>query len=439
MGVPSETRHRRSPRIKEMRRVAIVGSGPSGFYVAKYLNKARPDVAVDIIDKFPTPFGLVRYGVAPDHPEVKKVSNDFSQVDAKFIGNVEIKNVKKDLDYDAVVLAVGASNERTLGIPGEDLEGVVSARKFVGWYNSEPYHAAPPLSDRAVVIGHGNVGLDCARVLLAPPDSLRHTDINRETLELKKPVTKVSVVGRRGATQAAFTIKELRELAALSDVSIRTEELGDTEASKEELQQMRALKRKRQLIDTFSTESSNCDLRFLLQPVSFEPDPLDSTKLGSVIFEKCRLDGEPFAQKAVGTGQFEEIRAGLALYAVGYLSNLPEPYSHLTKFDKHEAGFVEDNIYCAGWCKRGPSGIIGSNIADAKETVDSILRRLPPIGEGPQERRRGLSEDLLAQATTWADWEKLDSFEKELGRHDGAPRLKVQDPEEMMKIIRKNP
>lgn len=434
-------------------RFAIVGSGPSGFYVAKYLLKARSDCMIDMIERWPTPFGLVRFGVAPDHPDVKSVVDDFDDVikssagRLRFFGNV---HVGKDVAlarlkeaYDGVVLACGASGERKLGIPGEDLVGVSSARRFVGWYNSEPGQAEdPPLGDKCVVIGQGNVALDCARVLAAVPDTLAHTDISRHSLDklMEQPSERhISIIGRRGAAQAAFTIKELRELSAIASVVVDPHELmlGDTEASQVELKEMRAIARKFKLIQEMANTSPEAsprrvDLRFLLSPRAFEASEKDPMRLGRVVFERCRLEGAAHAQRAIGTGELVAIEASMALAAVGYTSQLPEPYHTLNTLP-NEKGFVEDNVFCVGWCKRGPSGIIGSNISDAKETVASLLARFSQSSSGSDNQDIATT---LPHATDWADWQALDQHERHEGAKIGASRLKIREPTDMLQIIR---
>lgn len=452
--------------------VAIVGSGPSGFYVAKYLLKSWPEARVDMIEQYPTPHGLVRYGVAPDHPEVKAVEKDFSKVASssnfRFFGNVlvggdgeaecrvSVESLRRN--YDSVVLACGAGAERKLGIPGEDLEGVVSARKFVAWYNSEPKHTdLEPFFERretsldAVVVGHGNVALDCARILATKPENLVETDIARKTLEHLKRFDKkkVSVVGRRGPAQAAFTIKELRELTHIdgAPLSIFKDEVqkAETPTSLAEIESSRALKRKLELLTKFIVNERNnnerdygVSLRFLLKPIEFKARQSNPKQVGSVLFEKCLLSGDvPGQQRSEGTGTFLELPCDLALLAVGYLAEPPAlegsgPKSKPIPFLPNVNGRVGDFLYTAGWLKRGPSGIIGSNIADARDTVQTMLNDLGPLSFG---EKQGISN--LEDHTTWEDWQAIDEAERKSGEPLGAPRLKFPDVHAMLQVIRK--
>ncbi|KAJ8611800.1 hypothetical protein CTAYLR_008588 [Chrysophaeum taylorii] len=382
-----------------------------------------------MFEKWPTPFGLVRFGVAPDHPEVKAVTSDFHKVaeNIKFYGNTEVgRDVSLDAlrdAYDGVVIACGASVERKLRIPGENLEGVFHARKFVGWYNGEPLqNVEMPQNPDVVIIGHGNVALDCARVLKT---DLSNTDASRSAVPKLGTANRVSVVGRRGATQAAFTIKELREIAPITGLD--RSEFGDTEASLRELEISKPKKRKRELLE--SLQGSEIRLRFLLKPVEFR----GKGRVESVLFEKCELEGEPGRQIAVGAGTFEEIPANLVLCAIGYLSNVPG-FGIVPRLD-HVGGRVvgHPRLYCAGWCKRGPSGIVGTNVADAKETVASILEDLEGGGNDTTPAK---FIQLPASSTTWDDWLRIDRHERDLGSEIGAPRVKLVDISDMLRVAR---
>lgn len=335
--------------------VAVVGSGPSGFYTAKYLNSSKSlngsdggnDLSIDILERLPTAYGLVRSGVAPDHPEVKNVQNDFDSLmetnsNIQFFGNV---NVGKDISlqelrrmYDVVVLAYGCEADQSLKIPGSDLRGILSAREFVAWYNGHVDFAwVGPIVQEAlskggsgqqniVVLGHGNVALDCARILAKSREELDPTDIATRALNVlsipTRPPRKISVVGRRGHVQAAFTIKELRELTKLpnADFVVRGEELEmgkSNDASLQELNDSRPRKR----MDALLTDAANVinvdatkdqvHLRFLVNPVRFESSRDDSTALGYVVCERTKLEGEAGRQRAVGTGEEEVLEAQL--------------------------------------------------------------------------------------------------------------------------------
>ncbi len=443
-------------------RVAIVGSGPGGFYTAKYLLRDSKDVQVTILDRWPTPFGLVRYGVAPDHPEVKSVQDDFEEVATSerfsyaghvFVGHPEdapghggpvvaLNDLMKL--YDAVVVATGCDLPRSLDLPGAELDGVVNARDFVGYYNAEPTFSRlelPEVTDqlRTVIIGHGNVALDCARVLAAPASHLDATDIHEEAFEaLQRLPSKrlIHVVGRRGATQAAFTTKECRELTELEGAALVIDpaELreGDTEASLEE-GKARPLKRKRKFLDQVAASTNTAErevhLRFLRRPVAFEEGAKGS--LGAVVFEKCVLEGDVNAQRAVGTGKMERIECDLAVCAVGYTASPPCPDGGRSKPQAGPAGTyahassrVAPGLYSAGWVKRGPTGIVGSNVADARETAAAVLEDLAASGVAG-----------YGEGTSWADWRRIDTAEKANAKK-GAPRAKFADVEAILEVAK---
>lgn len=508
-----------SPLSKPDLSVAIVGSGPSGCYTAKYLiltleqlqqkgqlTNANMDdlknVNIDILEKLPTPFGLVRSGVAPDHPEVKNVENDFSllfqdnhenqkqsatvtqthtksktekliQKSIVFRGNVA---VGKDISlqelqslYDVVVLAYGCESNRKLGLEGESLDGVFSAREFVAWYNGHPEFAHMgsyfkqalgnnPSQANVVVIGQGNVALDCARILAKGSQGLMSTDIASHALEIiQDGVEKTTVLGRRGHVQGAFTIKELRELTKLQDASFIVDEAeldaGTTAASLEELNgpgsrpKIRIDKLLRKAAAKTSPEeekSKQVRLRFLLNPVQFIPDSAVKSRLGSVLCERTRLEGELGNQVAVGTGEMEEITANMALVSIGY-KGLQLPGMNDALFDE-KTGVVRNtngkvhsksNLYASGWLKRGPSGIIGTNISDAKDTVSSIVNDLRDIAESKVDGRVGL-DSLLSerniQVIDWESYQRIDAAEKDTSRlrSDGQPREKFTNVDEML-------
>lgn len=512
---------------KENLSVAIVGTGPSGCYTAKYLlstikqlqSKSKQQtqkmdaadinatvmnlkyVDIDMIDKLPTPFGLVRSGVAPDHPEVKNVENDFAK-----LFNVNSKNIQNDVNdtipdeddsdgiqssmefrgnvtvgkdislhelqnlYDIVVLAYGCESDRKLGLEGEDLQGVFSAREFVAWYNGHPdfEHMGSEfqhvLDDpngtgvEVVVIGQGNVALDCARVLAKGRQGLVDTDITSRALDVIGDGVKcTSVLGRRGHVQGAFTIKELRELTKLDDVSfvINEKELdaGLTDASVEELNGPRSRPKVRidkLLRDTASKpiekREKEIRVRFLLNPVKFKSSDGNSSRLGSVICERTELEGEAGQQRAVGTGVMEEIRASIALVSIGY-RGLQIPGLDDSLFDqtrgivKNVHGKVADNLYVCGWLKRGPTGIIGTNLVDAKDTISSVLKDLNDLPSDNSEGRIGLDNLLTKRDTKFVDWssyQNIDAAEKDSSRlrSKDQPREKFTNKDEMISFLK---
>jgi adrenodoxin-NADP+ reductase len=536
--------------------VAIVGTGPSGCYTAKYLLSSFSSlppkdhlpfasIQIDMIEKLPTPFGLVRSGVAPDHPEVKNVMHDFSklflddfllssssssslsslsreeagenhfnqlqqqqqdlqsqqrpqetQKQVEFWGNVHVgKDISlKELQslYHIVVLAYGCESDQRLGIEGEDsLHGIFSAREFVAWYNGHPEFVS--LGDKVkelmkqddgdddghketnvVVIGQGNVALDCARVLVKGQRELMDTDIASDALNvIGDGVRRTTVLGRRGHVQGAFTIKELRELTKLDQVDFVVEEKeldeGATLSSLEELRgdgarpkvridkllrdvaRLRKEEKREKHHHQQHTERPRKEviLRFLLNPVKFLPNALDGTRVGSVLCERTRLEGQPGRQVAVGTGVMEEIPADMVLVSIGYKGvKLPGMDDSLFEarrgIVRNTHGKVIDNLYVSGWLKRGPSGIIGTNIVDAKDTVSSILKDLEDESHWSRKivkGRSGLGLLLLERGVRYVDWasyQRIDAAETDplKLRSKNQPREKITSVEEMLTYVK---
>ncbi|KAJ1675979.1 NADPH-adrenodoxin reductase [Spiromyces aspiralis] len=453
-----------------------------------------PDVRIDIYEKYPIPHGLVRYGVAPDHPEVKMCMNKFDQVAAdkqvRYFGNVEVGMPQLPLErlrsiYDAVVLCYGAAHDRRLGIEGEDgwvapgsgeiRGGIISARDFVNWYNGHPaaQGLAPDLqsSDRAIVIGQGNVALDVARILLSDIDRLSQTDITEQALETLRGsrVRHVDIVGRRGPLQVAFTIKELREMVKLPGVSFSTDAaLVATELEKgtEVLARSRPLKRMMELLDQYlmqqrSTPLGNAfghqrswSLQFLQSPVRVEPDTTGA-HLQKIVFERNRLEGSlERGAGVVGTGELVERGCGIALRSIGYASVSIEgaPFDERRRIIPNIGGRVVTgdgepvpSLYVSGWLKRGPTGVIAATMQDAYQTADTIAHdiKLGNLVPGVPSQAE-LDEELerlgvMGRRVTYADWKRLEQHELEQGRARGKPREKVTDIAEMLAVIRNAP
>lgn len=440
-----------------------------------------------MLERLPTPFGLVRSGVAPDHPEVKNVQNDFSALfqqeytPISFLGNV---TVGKDVSlqelrelYDVVVLAYGCESDRKLGIHGEDsVTGVLSAREFVNWYNGHPDYVhigkvvADALGDKpeianVVVVGQGNVALDCARVLAKGASGLVDTDIASHVFPvLKDGVKCTTIVGRRGHVQGAFTIKELRELTKLDaegyGASFVVEEdeldMGTTPASKEELSakgsrpkvRIDKLLREAATKPLVKSNAKEVHLRFLLNPARFEASETDSSKLGAVVCERTKLEGDPGKQVAVGTAKFETFPAQLALISIGYKGVALPGIEEAELFDARRGivvnvhGKVADSrdglggLYVSGWLKRGPSGIIGTNIADAKDTVASIAKDLDDqtIKSGDSSLQ-SLLEKRGVRVVDWSSYERIDAVETDESRKRSKdqPREKLSTIDEMLR------
>jgi adrenodoxin-NADP+ reductase len=473
-------------------RVCIVGTGPGGFYAAKYLIKENPSILVDLIDSLPTPFGLVRSGVAPDHQDVKSVQNDFSAVATdprvRFLGGVmlgrDLSIEELSRHYNAVVLAYGAASDRQLGVEGEGLDNVFSARAFVAWYNGHPDFATwrPNLdAEDVVIVGQGNVAIDCARILCKTGEELADSDIAAHAAEAlaKSKVKRVHLIGRRGHVQASFTMKELREVTRLKDaacvLSLGELERGRTAASKAEIETHRAKKRMDALLQDVATAAQGGDgavaggksrqlaLRFLLAPLKIVPSKTHPNAVGAVEFNVTELSGEADNQAAKVTKTVESIPAGMVLKSIGYKSvALPGvPFDSKRSIVPNVAGRVvtpEKNsetvpgLYVSGWLKRGPSGIIGTNIPDARETVTSLLEdnaaaKLPKVGvaddlaglPGVQAllaSRGKASEDLVS---SWSAYQNIDAKEVEKGKAAGKPREKFIRIADMLEASRSPP
>eukprot|EP00731_Ephydatia_muelleri_P028922 Em0020g566a len=418
-------------------RVGIVGSGPAGFYTAHHLIKHNSKLHVDIFDRLPIPFGLVRYGVAPDHPDVKNVINQFSALAesdrCRFIGNVSLG---KDITlaqlqpfYHALVLAYGADDDTLLRVPGEDLGGVLSARAFVGWYNGLPEHAHlnPDLSgDTAVIIGQGNVAIDVARMLLTPI-SILETQPGTEGGGEFREMTKLPEC-RALLDRADF--EEVRDIAA------------DTPRPRKRLTELLVKTADAVGSEPCAGSSKEWGLRFLRSPVEFVCDE-QRRKVAGVKMEINKLEGEPLSARAVGTGHFEIMDCSLALRSIGYKT---KPVDKDVPFDPKGGiipnmnGYVSTGLYCSGWVKTGPIGVILSTMNDAFETADTILNDLQ-CGNLATPSDNGDVLELLSalpglHPTSFSDWKLIDQFEQLHGRPKGKPREKVTSHEMMMDIIR---
>lgn len=455
-------------------KACIVGAGPAGFYSAYRLLSNQPDCTVDIFEALPVPYGLARFGVAPDHPEVKNVTHKFDEIASServgFYGNVRIGTdvAVRDLykAYDCILFSHGATRHRQLGIKGEHLDGVLSARSFVGWYNGLPEAAGlrPRLdeAETAVVIGQGNVALDIARILLSNVDELRKTDIADHALEAlsKSRIKRVDIVGRRGPLQASFTIKEIRELVNLQN----TRFLNTSQAAyKNALSTGTLPKSQKRLIELLakqepqnvSNQIKSWDIHYALSPQQFN----GTSQLESVTYEVNRLEEVGGQVKARGTGQVVTKEAQLAFSSIGYQS---EPITGMEDigviFDtnKHiisnESGRVSSmdgfvlGVYCSGWAKVGPVGVIASTMRDAFETADLVTHDWFN-GTLSVKQADINSEKLLdvlqkeKQIVTWPDWKRLEQYELENGAADSParPMRKVIRIEDMLRIARDVP
>ena len=459
-------------------RIVVVGSGPAGFYAAGHLLKASDDrVEVDMLERLPTPWGLVRSGVAPDHPKIKTVTRVYEKTAAhprfRYFGNVTFgEHVSREellAHYHAVVYATGAPSDRPLGIPGEELPGSHAATEFVGWYNGHPDHTDLEVdllrAERAVVIGNGNVALDVARMLVLAPAELAPTDTADHALEVlgASNVREVIVVGRRGPAQAAFTNPELLELGELADADVIVDE--------QELERALAVhdaaaeadvtsRRNVEILRSYAARPAagrpkRIVLRFLLSPSALTAD--EQGHVGAVEMIRNELvAGADGALRAHATDERETLAAGLVFRAIGYRGiALPGvPFDERAAVIPNEAGRVSDpdsgaaiaGEYVVGWIKRGPSGVIGTNKKDAQETVNALLADFGLAGDGepregvhvPAEPDAAAVESLLRSRrpalVTYSGWEAIDRHERSLGEPTGRPRVKLTRIDELLRV-----
>jgi ferredoxin--NADP+ reductase len=434
-----------------MRHFAIVGSGPAGFYTAEALAKAYGDQArIDILDRYAVPYGLIRFGVAPDHQSLKAVSKRYDKVaetdTVRFVGNVALgRDISiEDLArlYDAVILATGAPNDRKLGIPGEDLAGVVGSAEFVGWYNGHPEFADldPPLGGKAAaVIGNGNVALDCARILAKTPREFEGSDIVGHAFgALGKAATKtITILGRRGPHQIAMTPKELGELGHLEEASPEVDPADFPPIEADDALEPGHRKSITILREFAATAPDPAKPKrmifdFFAKPLAIEGDG----KAERVIVERTRLDE---GGRAVGTGEIYEMPATLVISAIGYstppLAGVPHDDKHGHFLNDH--GQISDQIYCVGWARRGPTGTIGTNRPDGYEVAEQIAAALPAGSDGNKPGGQGLDELLKekgVEATSFEDWRAIER-EEEARARPGSPREKFVRPDEWMQVL----
>lgn len=444
--------------------VAIVGSGPSGFYATEALLRTGLAVRVDIFDRLPTPFGLVRGGVAPDHPKLKLASKVFDKTaqstDVSFLGNVmvgrDVSVEELKAAYHAIIFTCGAETDRRLGIPGEDLKGSHTATEFVGWYNGHPdyrdrvFDLSQPA---AVVIGQGNVALDVCRILSKTTDELRHTDIAEHALDAlaESAIREVHVIGRRGPAQAKFTYKELAELGELADCDpvVAAADLELNAASEAELtgKGSRNIARNVEIFRGFSetsggTKSRRCIFHFLEGP----DEILGQDHVEAIKLAKNALEGEAFHQAARPTGETETLECGLVFRSIGYhgIAIPGVPFDDRRGIFPNLDGRLLDGdntvpgLYVAGWIKRGPSGIIGTNKPDAAATVDALLAELDQLDASTKPGAEAILAMLAGRgvrAVSYPDWQKIDSAEVSRGKPKSKPREKFTRIPEMLAVL----
>jgi ferredoxin/flavodoxin---NADP+ reductase len=436
-------------------RVAVIGSGPSGLYAADELSK-HDAISIDVVDRLPCPYGLLRYGVAPDHVKMKSLEITLRKIlerpGVRFLGGVELGSgisVEELREYyDAVVYATGSPVDRRLSIPGEDLPGSFSATQFVAWYCGHPdvqLDAFTLDARSAVVVGVGNVAVDVARILAKTAHELGVTDMPDHVLRVldKSAIRDIFIVGRRGPAHAKFTTKELRELGELAnaDVVVDPAELVLDEAGKELVETNKTVRRNLETLQEWSTRPQlgrprRIHLRFLLAPVAV----LGTAAVEAVQCERNEPDG---SGGVTGTGEPVTLTAQLLLRSVGYrgLALPGVPFDERSGVIPHVAGRVQRNgctaagEYVVGWIKRGPTGVIGTNKGDAKETVERLLDDLDALPRAPHREPDMIISRLARQGVgvvTWAGWEAIDAAEQALGVAAGRTRIKIANWEELL-------
>jgi ferredoxin--NADP+ reductase len=447
-------------------RVAIVGAGPSGFYTAAALLAQKSvAVSIDLIDRLPTPYGLVRYGVAPDHPKIKEVVRVFerSALDprVRYLGNVEygrdlsLEDLRRH--YDQIVFSVGGQSDRRLGIPGEDSGHSVSSTAFVAWYSHHPDFLELPIDlcgDAAAVVGIGNVAIDVARILVRDPDELAKTDISDAALAAlrKGGPSDVYLLARRGPVQAKCSPAELKEMGHLAGVDLLVDprDLELDPGSAEELANDREAQKNVELLRTFAERGATgaprrIHLRFLASPIEVE---VENGRVAGLRVERNRLVPGRSGLSAEGTGEFETLPVGLVVRAVGYRS-LPLrdlPFDERGGIIPNLGGRVVDaetkttipGLYVAGWVKRGPTGLIGSNKTDGHETAEAMVADLASTPPAPQGDPLAVDRTLAERGVRVIDfstWQRLDRLEVERGRPHGRPRVKFGGVVEMLAAL----
>ena len=432
-----------------MRHFAVVGSGPAGFYTAEALEKAYGGEArIDILDRYPVPYGLIRFGVAPDHQSLKAVSKRYDKVaesaGVDFIGNVTVGHdvsVAELLElYDAVILAIGAPHDRKLGIPGEELAGVIGSAEFVGWYNGHPEFADldPPLDGtHAAVIGNGNVALDCARILSKTRAEFEGSDIVGHALDAldASAIRTITILGRRGPHQIAMTPKELGELGHL-EAARPMVEMGDfppREADDAlEPGQRKSVTLLREFADIRANKRKAMVFDFFAKPLAIEGDG----RAERLVVERTELDDKGGAR---GTGETYEVPASLIVTCIGYSTPPIEGVAYDDRGGKflNDRGRIAERLYAVGWARRGPTGTIGTNRPDGYEVADQVAAELPPGSTSDRPGAAGLKRLLESRgviATDYDDWRKIEETEAARAR-PGSPREKFVRVEHWLETL----
>jgi ferredoxin--NADP+ reductase len=429
--------------------LAIVGSGPAGYYTAEAAQKLNGgDVRIDIIDRLPTPFGLIRAGVAPDHQSIKAVSRRYEKTalsdNVRFVGNVPVGDGGISVDellglYDAVVLATGAPTDRPLGIPGEDLPGVLGSAAFVGWYNGHPdfVDLAPPLeSEAVVVIGNGNVAIDCARILAKLPEEFEGADIVQHAVDAlgTSQVKLIRIIGRRGPHQVSFTPKEIGEMGELARASPVVDPaafppLEEDDALEPGLRKVVTTLRAFAAADPDPNKPVLVYFDYFLRPV----EVLGEGRVEALRLERTRL----VEGRAEGTGEMVDIPCGMVVSCIGYRT-LPisgVPYDERGGRFVNDEGRISPGLYCVGWARRGPTGTIGTNRPDGYAIADLIAAEVTASDKMGRAGLDALAAEKGIDIVTFRDWQKIDAAEVARAR-GGAPREKFVAVDDMMSAAR---
>jgi len=445
--------------------VAVVGSGPSGFYASEALLKSDINAKISMLERLPVPYGLVRSGVAPDHPKLKQAIQVYAKIaqasDFRLFANVTVGqdiSVNELLEtHHAVIFAHGAETDRKLGVPGEELSGSHTATEFVGWYNGHPDYRDRHFdlsSEKAVIIGQGNVAADVARILAKSVDELKHTDIAEHALEAlaESKIREIYVVGRRGPAQVKFTPKELREFENLElcQTVLAAEEMQLNPESEAELAD-KSNSGQRKIVDQLnklaalgdSGKARSCHFTFLKSPKEL----LGTGRLEKVVLERNQLSGGPLQQSARGTGETLELETGILFRSIGYRGvPLPGlPFDDKKGLVPNIDGRIMGNdsklpgLYVTGWIKRGPTGIIGTNRADSVATIQSLLEDVQELDTGTEKSGAegvcNLLQSRSVRYVSFKDWEKIDQSEIDRGQPKNKPREKYTYIDEMLALL----
>lgn len=428
--------------------VAVIGAGPAGYYTAEALTKnPENNVCVDILDRLPTPYGLIRAGVAPDHQSIKNVSRRYektnNQESVRFVGNLSLGRditLKEVMGlYDAVVLATGAPKDRELGLDGEDLDGVIGSGAFVSWYNSHPdfKDLNPNLNIPAVaVVGNGNVAVDVARVLAKTAEEMSTSDLADHASDRihGSPIRDIYILGRRGPLEASFTPKELGEMnnldnaVALMDPAHLPDEADLPEdmsgATKKNLKALKVMTERDP-----SEKPVRIHLAFYQRPMAI---------IGETAVEAIRLERtEVIDGKAKGTGDTKTVPVGMVVPCIGYRTSTIEdvPYNEARGHFDNEEGLISDRLYCVGWAKRGPTGTIGTNKPDGAFIANRILDEVTAGGREGHGGLDRIAAERNLDIVTFRDWKKIEAAEEHAADDEDAPRIKFADVDEMIQAI----